>query len=180
MKRLIDHFSFWRSLLLVVGIIMIYLIMVNFNDAIAIYRMSWPPYKSDGCIILNLHWSEGEITLNGTKKVQGLTKRTGRKVKNSSVFYALLSEDGITMKAEYIKIPRSLHYDYFEESTGELKGGQIERDEFDFFLRVPDIQKAKQLIFYKTYRGSRPYGMDKKMLLERSDNCELIGEINFF
>ena len=83
------------------------------------------------------------------------------------------------MKAEYIKIPRSLHYDYFDESTGELKGGQIERDEFDFFLRVPDIQKAKQLIFYKTYRGSRPYGMDKKMLLERSDNCELIGEINF-
>ena len=91
-----------------------------------------------------------------------------------------LSEDGITMKAEYIKIPRSLHYDYFEESTGELKGGQIERDEFDFFLRVPDFQKTKKLIFYKTYRDSRPYTMNKKILLERSDNSKLIGEIDIY
>ena len=178
MKNMAEIFSLWRILLAVSIITFFYLITVNLNDAIAIYRTSWPPYKSDGCIILNLHWSQGEITLNSLKTIHNLRKRGRRKVKISPFYYTLDSKDGVTMKAEYIKVPRKLHYDYFDESTGELKGGQLERDEVDFSIRVPNFHKANQIRFYKTNRPLHPYRANQKMLLERSDNTELIGEVN--
>ena len=83
------------------------------------------------------------------------------------------------MKAEYFKIPNKLHYDYFDESTGELTGGQLQRDEVDFVIRVPNYTKAKQVMFYKSNRTSQPYTMNQKMLVEKADECEFLGEINF-
>jgi hypothetical protein len=179
MKKMSEILSLWRILLVASILTISYLITVNLNDAIAIYRTSWPPYKSDGCIILNLHWSQGEITLNSLKTIHNVQKRGGRKVKISPFYYTLDSKDGVSMKAEYIKVPRKLHYDYFDESTGELRGGQLERDEVDFSIRVPNLHKANQIRFYKTNRSLYPYASNnQKMLLERSDNSELIGEVN--
>jgi len=178
MRYITEIFSLWRILLVASFITIFYLMTIHFNDAIAIYRTSWPPYKSDGCIIINLHWSAGEITLNSLKKIQNLKKRVGRKVKISPFFYTLLSEDGVTMNAEYIKVPRKLYYDYFDESTGELKGGQLQRDEVDFSIRVPNLLKANQMMFYRTNRSLYPHASYQKMLLERADNSERIGQIN--
>ena len=180
MKNMSEIFSLWRILLVASILTIFYLITVNTNDAIAIYRISWPPYKSDGCVILNLHWSQGEITLNSLKTIHDLKKRGGRKVKISPFYYTLDSKDGVTMKAEYIKVPRKLYYDYFDESTGELKGGELQRDEVDFVIRIPNLHKASRMRFYKKNRPLYPYTTNQKMLLERSDNSELIGEVNIF
>ena len=133
--------------------------------------------NSDGYVMLNLHWSEGEITLNSMKEVVGFSKRAGRKAITQPFFYTLLSEDGETIRAGYFKIPRKLYYDYFDESTAELKGGQLQRDEFDFVIRVPYFHKTKQIMFYKSDIDSHPHTTE--MLLEESDDCELIGTINF-
>ena len=174
-------FSLWRILLVASILTLSYLITVNLNDAMAIYRTSWPPYKSDGCIILNLHWSsQGDITLNSQKTIHNLKKRSGRKVKISPFYYTINSEDGATMKAAYIKVPRKLHYDYFDESTGELKGGELQRDEVDFVIRVPNLHKASRMRFYKTNRPLYPHTTTQKTLLERSDNSKLIGEIDIY
>ncbi|UCE74876.1 MAG: hypothetical protein JSV56_04025 [Methanomassiliicoccales archaeon] len=135
--------------------------------------------NNEGCVILNLHWSEGEITLNSMKKVVGLIKRTGRKDITQSFFYTLNSKDGETVKTGNFKIPRKLHYDYFDESTGELKGGKLQRDEIDFVIRVPYFRKVKQIMFYKADIGSQSHTMSLKMLLEESDDYELLGAINF-
>ena len=180
MKNMSEIFSLWRILLVASMLTIFYLITVNLNDAIAIYRTSWPPYQSDGCIVLNLHWSEGDISLTSLKTFRHLKKRGGRKNKISSYYYTMDSNDGITMKADYINVPKTLHYDYFDESTGELKGGEIEREDVDFVIRVPNLHKAIRMKFYKTNRSLYPYTSDQKMLLERSDNSELIGDINLF
>ena len=180
MRHLTERFSLWCILLVVSMLTVFYLITVNLNDAIAIYRTSWPPYQSDGCILLNLHWSEGEITLTSLKTFHNLNKTGGRKVKVSPFYYTLDSKDGVTMKAEYINVPKTLHYDYFDESTGELKGGEIEREDVDFLIRVPNLQKAARMRFYKTNRSLYPYTCNQTKLLERSDNSELIGDINLF
>lgn len=173
-------FSLWRMLLVASVLTMFYLITVHINDAVAIYRTSWPPYKSDGWIVLNLHWSQGEITLNSLKTFHNLRKRSRRKVNIGPFYYTLDSTDGVTMKADYINVPRTLHYDYFDESTGELKGGELERDEVDFVIRVPNLQKVSRMRFYKTNRPPHPYGTHQKILLERSDSSERIGEIEIF
>ena len=178
MKKIIDYFSIWHSLLVCSLIIIIYLITISFSEARAIYSIKWPTYESDGCVILNLHWAEGEITVNNIKKVFGIENKAARKVTKSSFFYTLLTEDGATMKAEYFKIPKTLHYDYFDESTGKLTGGQLQRDEVDFVIRVPNFTKAKQLMFYKSNRSSSQNDTKQKMLLEKSDECEILGEIN--
>ena len=178
MKKIIDYFSIWHSLLVCSLIIIIYLITISFSEARAIYSIKWPTYESDGCVILNLHWADGEITVNNIKKVFGIENKAARKVTKSSFFYTLLSEDGATMKAEYFKIPKTLHYDYFDESTGKLTGGQLQRDEVDFVIRVPNFTKAKQLMFYKSNRSSSQNDTKQKMLLEKSDECEILGEIN--
>ena len=178
MRKIKDFFTFWHSLLICTFIIMAYLITVSFSEAMDIYSITWPPYESDGCIILNLHWADGEITVNNIKKVFGIENKAARKVTKSSFFYTLLSEDGATMKAEYFKIPKTLHYDYFDESTGKLTGGQLQRDEVDFVIRVPNFTKAKQVMFYKSNRSSSQNDTKQKMLLEKSDECEILGEIN--
>jgi len=179
MRKIIDYFSIWHTLLVIALIIMVYLITVSFTEARAIYSVKWSPYESDGCVILNLHWADGEITLNNVKKVLGIENKAVRKVIKSSFFYTLLSENGATMKAEYFKIPKTLHYDYFDESTGKLTGGRLQRDEVDFVIRVPNFTKAKQVMFYKSNRSSQVNTMNQKMLLEKSEECELLGEINF-
>ena len=74
--------------------------------------------STDEYIILNLHWSDGEITLNSLNKVTGLKKRTGRASSVQSFFYMLLTEDGEKIKSDYFRVPGELHYDYFDESTG--------------------------------------------------------------
>jgi len=178
MSKIKDFFTLWPSLLICTFIIMAYLITVSFSEAMAIYSITWPPYESDGCIILNLHWADGEISVNKVKKVLGIKKKTARQVIKSTFFYTLLSEDGVRMKAEYFKIPKKLHYDYFDESTGKLTGGQLQRDEVDFVIRVPNYTKARQVMFYKSNRTSQPHTMNQKMLVEKADECEFLGEIN--
>jgi hypothetical protein len=158
---------------------MVYLITVNLSEAVALYRTSWPPYESDGFAIVNLHWSEGELSVNSVKKFPGLKKRAERKVKSSPVFYTLRAEDGVTMKAEYFKAPKNLHYDFFDESTGELKGGQFQRDEFDFAIRVPNLLETEQVMFYRSNRDPRVRPTKQKKLLERVDECESLGEVVF-
>ena len=180
MRHLTERLSLWCILLVASMLTVFYLITVNLNEAIAIYRTSWPPYKSDGCIVLNLHWSEGKITLNSLKRFHNHKKRGGRKVKISPFYYTMDSTDGVTMKAEYINIPRTLHYDYLDESTGELKGGELEREDVDFVIRVPNLQKAARMRFYKTNRPLYPYTSSQTKLLERSDNSERIGDVNLF
>ena len=135
--------------------------------------------ESSGFIILNLHWSEEEITLNSIKKFAGFMKRSGRKAITSPFFYMLLSEDGETMRAGCFKMPRKLYYDYFDESTGELTGGELQQDEFDFVIRVPYFHKAKQIMFYKSDGGSHHHTMNSKMILEESDDRKFLGRINF-
>lgn len=180
MRRWIEMFSLWQILLVASMLTMVYLVTVHINDAVAIYRTSWPPYRSDGWIVLNLHWSQGEISLNSLNTFPDLKKRSRRKVSVSPFYYTLDSTDGVTMKAEYINVPRTLHYDYFDESTGELKGGELERDEVDFVIRVPNLHRTSRMRFYKTNRPLHPYGTNQQMLLERSDSSELIGEIKIF
>jgi len=179
MSKKIYYFSFWQILLAISLTIMVYLISVNLSEAVALYRTSWPPYESDGFALVNLHWSEGELSVNSVKKFPGLMKRAERKVKSSPVFYALRAEDGVTMKAKYFKVPKNLHYDFFDESTGELKGGQFQRDEFDFTIRVPNLPETEQLVFYRSSKDHRSRPAKKKKLLERVDECESIGEILF-
>lgn len=179
MGKIKDFFSLWHSLLICTFIIMAYLITVSFSEAMVIYSITWPPYESDGCIILNLHWADGEITVNNVKKVLGIKKKTVRQGIKSTFFYTLLSEDGVTMKAEYFKIPKKLHYDYFDESTGKLTGGQLQRDEVDFVIRVPNYTKANKVMFYKSKRTAQLNTMNQKMLVEKADECEFLGEINF-
>ena len=135
--------------------------------------------NSDGYIILNLHWSEGEITLNSMKKVVGCMKKVGRKVITRSFFYTFLSEDGETIGAGCFKIPKNLYYDYYDESTGELTGGKLHRDEFDFIIRVPSFHKAKQIMFYKSDGELHHHTMNLKMMLEESDDRKFLGSINF-
>ena len=135
--------------------------------------------NSDGYIMLNLHWSKRGITLNSMKKVVGLTKKVGRKASARSFFYTLLSEDGETIGAGYFKIPKKLYYDYYDESTDELTGGQMERDELDFAIRVPYFHQAKQIMFYKSDGGSHHHTMNLKMIMEESDDCKFLGAINF-
>ena len=132
--------------------------------------------NSNGYIILNLHLSEGEITLNSMKKAMGFTKKAGRKNITQPFFYALFSEDGETIGTGRFKIPQKLYYDYFDESTGELTGGQLQRDELDFVIRVPYFHKAKQIMFYKTYKYSYDHTMT---ILGESDDHVLLGTINF-
>ena len=154
-------------------------IFLLFNSLVFTDMLYADNNKSDGCIILNLHWSEGEITLNSLKKIVGLKKRAGRRTITQNFFYNILSEDGETVKAGYFKIPKKLHYDYFDESTGELKGGCLKPDEIDFVLRVPYLPKAKQISFYKKDRFLQQRVMNAKLLLETSDDNELLGTIDF-
>lgn len=135
--------------------------------------------NNNGYIILNLHWDDGEITLNSMKKVVGGVKRAGRKGILQPFIYTLLSEEGETIRAGYFKIPQKLHYDYFDESTGELKGGQLERNELDFVIRVPSFHQAKQIVFHKTDEDSDLHTMNSVGLLDESDDGELLGKINF-
>jgi len=132
---------------------------------------------NEGYILLNLHWAEGKISLNSMKKVIGFKKGVGRKSKTQPFFYTILSEDGETIRANYFKIPKKLYFDYFDESTAELKGGQLEREEFDFVIRVPYFDKMKQIMIYKLDIAS--HFPTKKMILEKSADWELIGKINF-
>lgn len=134
---------------------------------------------NNGYIILNLHWADGEITLNSMKKVVGVVKKTGRKAMVQPFLYTLLSDEGETIRAGYFKIPKKLHYDYFDESTGELKGGQLQRNELDFVIRVPSFHQAKQIVFHKTDRDSFYPTMNSETFLDESDDGELLGKINF-
>lgn len=180
MKNIKNIFPLWHTLLVASVFAMGYLITVHLNDAIAIYRASWPPYQRDGFMLLNLRWSRGEITLNSLKTFPGLNKRAGRKIKSSPLYYTIDTKDGVTMKAGYIIVPRELHYDYFDEATGELKGGELLRDDVDFFIRVPNLLKADRMRFYRSNRPKSLSGSYQPMLLERADDSELIGEIDIF
>jgi hypothetical protein len=135
--------------------------------------------NSDEYIILNLHWSEGEITLNSLNKVTGLMKRTGRRSSVQSFFYMLLTENGEKIQSDYFRVPRKLHYDYFDESTGELKGGQVNRDEFDFVIKVPSYYDANEIKFYKTAGDLVSYNVKAKRGFGESLNSEFLGKINF-
>jgi hypothetical protein len=135
--------------------------------------------NSDEYIILNLHWSEGEITLNSLNKVTGLIKRTGRRSSVQSFFYMLLTENGEKIKSDYFRVPRKLHYDYFDESTGELKGGQVKRDDFDFVIKVPSYYDAKEIKFYKVAGKLAANNLNAKQGFGKANNSDYLGKIDF-
>ena len=179
MKKITDYCSMWQCLCLGALIVLVYLVTTNFNEAVALYRLNWPPYNSEGTIILSLHWGEGEIRLNSMRRVPGLKKYSiGSKKRVSSFLYKVIAEDDSTLKTDYIPLPDNLHYDYFDESTGELSGGRIKRTQCDFVIRIPSFPLSKQIQFYKTRRPVRKDYTKQLFLLERSDDCELVGEID--
>ncbi len=154
--------------------IVIFLIFIAYSSEIYANSTS-----SDEYIILNLHWSEGEITLNSLNKVTGLIKITDRSYSVQSFFYMLLTEKGEKIKSDYFRVPRKLHYDYFDESTGELKGGQVKRDEFDFVIKVPSYYDAKEIKFYKAGGDLASHKVKAKRIFSESLNSECLGKINF-
>jgi len=132
----------------------------------------------DEYVILNLHWSEGEITLNGIKKVAGLIKRAGKKAIVQPFFYTITTDNGEIVKAGYFKVPRNLHFDYFDESEGELKGGQLKRDELDFVIRVPSYNNAKQINFYKKNSDLELHGVKSNTVFKKAHTSQLLGKID--
>lgn len=169
----------WQCLFVGALITLVYLVTINFNEAAALYRLNWPPYNSEGSIVLSLHWGGGEIRLNSMRRVPGLKKYSvGSKKRASNFLYKLVTEDNSTLKTDYIPLPDNIHYDYFDESTGELSGGQIKRTLCDFVIRIPYFTLAKQIQFYKIQRPVRENYSKKLFLLERADDCELVGEID--
>ena len=91
----------------------------------------------------------------------------------------LLTENGEKIQSDYFRVPRKLHYDYFDESTGELKGGQVNRDEFDFVIKVPSYYDAKEIKFYKAPGNLASYNVKAKRVFGESLNSEFLGKINF-
>jgi len=156
--------------------IVIFLFFISFSSEIYANSTS-----SDEYIILNLHWSEGQITLNSLTKVAGSMKRTGRRSSSvQSFFYMLLSEKGEGIKSDYFRVPRKLHYDYFDESTGELKGGQIERDEFDFVIKVPSYYDATQIKFYKSPGDLAAHtSVEAQRAFTESADSDYLGNVHF-
>ena len=154
--------------------IVIFLLFIAFSSEIYANSSS-----SDEYIILNLHWSEGEITLNSLNKVTGLIKSTGRRSSVQSFFYMLLTENGEKIKSDYFRVPRKLHYDYFDESTGELKGGQVKRDDFDFVIKVPSYYDAKEIKFYKAAGDLASHNVKAKRVFSESFKGECLGKIIF-
>jgi len=154
--------------------IVIFLIFVAYSSEIYANNPS-----SDEYIILNLHWSEGEITLNSLNKVTGLIKRTARGSSVQSFYYMLLTEKGERIKSDYFRVPRKLHYDYYDESTGELKGGQVKRDNFDFVIKVPSYYDANEIKFYKVAGELASNNLKAKQGLGKSHKSEYLGKINF-
>jgi hypothetical protein len=133
--------------------------------------------SGEGYILLNLHWSEGEISVNSFKKVSGFSKKCLKVIAHQPYFYTLLDENGEIITADCFKIPKKLFYDYFDESIGELTGGKLQRDECDFVVRVPYNFKAKQITFYK---GNMPSStMNSQKLFDQSNEYELLGTVNF-
>jgi hypothetical protein len=179
MKKITEYCSMWKCLFVGALIILVYLVTISFNEVVALYRLNWPPYNSEGSIILSLHWGEGEITLNSMRKVPGLKKYSiGSNIKASNFLYKVVAEDNSTLKTDYISLPDNIHYDYFDESTGELIGGQMKRTQCDFVIRIPYFTLSKQIQFYKTRRPVSNDYTKQRFLLERSDDCKLVGEID--
>jgi len=107
------------------------------------------------CMILNLQWQRGSIFINDLKIVPGqIKKRKWLTPDNTSeFFYRLFSARNQAVQEARMEIRPVLHFDALDEQTSELAGGALERDEFDFILKIPLIDKsAKKILFYRQPR----------------------------
>ncbi len=122
-------------------------------------------------MILNLHFEEGEVTLNSFKVYNG---RIHNKKLSSEKFLSITDRSGKTFFTKAFKIPQKLHYDYMDTKTGELKGGELTRDKVDFIVKVPFSKNMKKIQFFQS-KSKVDTGQKNKS----EESNTLIGTIDF-
>lgn len=105
--------------------------------------------REHGFIMLNLHWSKGEISVNNLEKVNRIFKKRKRVIKNKSFFFELISDNGENILSDYFEIPVDLKYDGFNQVNKSIEGGVIARNDLDFLVRVPHIDHIKEIRFFQ-------------------------------
>jgi len=127
--------------------------------------------------ILNLQWRRGSIFINDLRIVPGHIKKRKwlQPDATGDVFYRLFSDRDQLLQEAGIEIRPVLHFDSADEQTGELRGGAVQRDEFDFTLKIPLPEKsARKILFYRL----RPLADFKlRATLQGTTAEELPGEI---
>jgi len=124
--------------------------------------------KEIGFFILNLHWSDGKISLNSVKEVNGLFKNQKRIIKNKSFFFKVITENNENILSDYFEIPISLKYDSFNPLTKGIEGGVIARSDLDFAIRFPFIDNIREIRFFQcnSMLTSEGYPSTESQLME--------------
>jgi hypothetical protein len=109
-------------------------------------------HDGDEYAIVCLQWKDGRIFVNDFQTVPGSVKK--RRVlfsRGEQPFcFRLFSSAQTPVYEEEFDIPSRLHYDYFDEETGKMGGGAVEREQADFVLKIPLSNKsADRIKFYK-------------------------------
>lgn len=104
------------------------------------------------CAILNLQWRRGSIFINELKIVPGSIKKRKWLVSEDrgDFFYRLYSDRNQLLREIRLELKPTLHFDSIDEADGTLTGGALNRDEFDFILKIPLVDKsARKILFYR-------------------------------
>jgi len=113
--------------------------------------------------ILNLQWKQGSIFINDFETVPGQIKKRKWLTGNAEdgFFYRLFSGRRQLLHEGRLEINPSLHFDFIDEGTGELSGGAMSRNEFDFTLKIPLPDKSAQKVIF--YRRTGIEGIKKRL-----------------
>lgn len=102
--------------------------------------------------IFNLQWRRGSIFINDLKIVPGsVKKRKWLDLESSGdITYRLFSDRNQLLREGRLELKPTLHFDSIDETDGSLHGGALYRDEFDFILKIPLLDKsARKILFYR-------------------------------
>ncbi len=119
--------------------------------------------------ILNLQWKQGGIFVNNFETVSGQIRKRKWLSGDSGggFFYRLFSDRRQLLHEGRLEITPALHFDFVDEETGELTGGAVNRNEFDFTLKIPLPDKSAQKIIF--YRRTGMDGIKKRLSSDAFD-----------
>ncbi|MCP4715780.1 MAG: hypothetical protein GY868_11740 [Deltaproteobacteria bacterium] len=133
--------------------------------------------------IVNMQWKGGAVFVNDFETVLGKAKqRRGLFKRQNRFFYRLLGKTGSLVHEASFEVPSLFHYDFFDDETGDLSGGALEREEFNFVIKIPLADKTAERILFLQRKTPAP-GTFRTIVTEESDaadnNVTVIGETLF-